>query len=218
MNTPIIDNFNHIISVIKEVFAFYKLPPKPIQTIVVTKNQPIENIIPLLEDGHRLFGENKVQEAYEKWPQLKERYSDIELHLIGPLQSNKVKKALDLFDAIQVIDRESVIDTLTKHSDLIKPHHQFFIQVNIGNEPQKSGVLVSDFPELLTYAKNHAIKISGLMCIPPQDQDPVNYFMMMQSLCRQNGNLKLSAGMSSDYKQAILCGADYIRIGSAIFL
>lgn len=212
----VVKNLSGIQSDIQAVFAHYFLLPKPTQVIVVTKTRPIDAIIPLLDMGHRVFGENRVLEAYEKWQPLKARYPDIELHLIGSLQSNKVKKALQIFDVIQTIDRISLIDDMIKHKEHIQ-NKQFFIQVNTGEEPQKSGVLMNDFCDLLLYSNKHGIKISGLMCIPPVDDNPTHHFAIMQSLARQNGFLKLSAGMSSDYHKAILYGTDYVRIGTAIF-
>jgi hypothetical protein len=216
MSQNILQNLASVHSDIQSVFEHYFLSPKPVQVIVVTKTQPIEKIIPLLEAGHRIFGENRVLDAYDKWLPLKARYPDIELHLIGHLQSNKIKKALEVFDVIQTIDRTSMVDDILKHQDMIK-NHQFFIQVNTGAEPQKSGVTLGDFANLLLYANSHALKISGLMCIPPVMEDSGHHFAIMQSLARQNGALKLSAGMSSDYHKAIIHGTDYIRIGTAIF-
>ncbi len=212
----VVKNLSVVQSDIQAVFEHYFLLPKPIQVIVVTKTQPIDTIIPLLDMGHRVFGENRVLEAFEKWQPLKAHYPDIELHLIGSLQSNKVKKALQIFDVIQTIDRISLIDDMIKHKESIQKH-QFFIQINTGEEPQKSGVLMNDFSDLLLYSNNHGIKISGLMCIPPVDENATHHFAIMQSLARQNGFLKLSAGMSSDYLKAVLYGTDYVRIGTAIF-
>jgi pyridoxal phosphate enzyme (YggS family) len=215
MSCNVVHNLSLIQAEIKSVFDYYFLSPRPIKIIAVSKTQPSDAIIPLLRAGHRIFGENKVLEAYEKWLPLKQEYPDIELHLIGALQTNKVKKALQIFDVIQTIDRTSVVDEIIKHTDLMQ-HKQFFIQVNVGDESQKSGVAIDGFSELLTYTQTHALPISGLMCIPPAT-NPSHYFAVMQSLARMNGFLKLSAGMSSDYQKAIIHGTDYIRIGTAIF-
>jgi PLP dependent protein len=212
----VVKNLSVVQSDIQAVFEHYFLLPKPTQIIVVTKTQPIDAIIPLLEMGHRVFGENRILEAFEKWQPLKARYPDIELHLIGSLQGNKVKKALQIFDVIQTVDRISLIDDIIKYKDIIK-NHKFFIQINTGKEPQKSGVLINDFSDLLSYSNNHGIKISGLMCIPPARENATHHFAIMHSLARQNGSLKLSAGMSSDYLKAVLYGTDYVRIGTAIF-
>ena len=215
MSCNVIHNLSLVQAEIKSVFDYYFLSPKPVKIIAVSKTQPVDAIIPLLEAGHRIFGENKVIEAYDKWLPLKQKYPDIELHLIGALQTNKVKKALQVFDVIQTIDRCGLVDEIVKHTDLMQ-HKQFFIQVNVGDEPQKSGIAIAEFSDLLTYTHTHALPISGLMCIPPVVHSS-HYFSVMQSLARMNGFLKLSAGMSSDYQKAIIHGTDYIRIGTAIF-
>lgn len=216
MSFDVVHNLSVIQSEIKSIFDYYFLLPKPVHIIAVSKKQPVQSILPLLQAGHRIFGENNVTEAYTKWLSLKQEYSDIELHLIGHLQTNKVKKALEIFDVIQTIDRKNLVDEIIKYPDLIK-NKKFFIQINIGNEPQKSGIFLNEFNELFSYAQSKGILIMGLMCIPPLMDNPTYYFLIMQSLARQNGFLKLSAGMSADYHKAILCGTDYIRIGTAIF-
>jgi PLP dependent protein len=216
MVTDVVHNLSLIQSEINSVFDYYYLSPRPVTIIAVSKTHPPEAIIPLLDNGHRIFGENKVQEAYDKWIPLKQKYQDIELHLIGSLQTNKVKKALQIFDVIQTIDRKNVIDEIIKHTDLMA-NKQFFIQVNVGDESQKSGVAINELSSLIEYAKNKNMPISGLMCIPPNDVNASHHFAVMQSLIRQYGHLKLSAGMSADYRQAIIHATDYIRIGTAIF-
>ncbi len=216
MSHSVINNLLSIQSEIQSVFAHYFLVPRPINIIAVSKMQTADAIIPLLDAGHRIFGENKVSEAFEKWTPLKEQYPDIELHLIGGLQTNKVKKALAIFDVIQTIDRINLIDEIVKHKDIIH-NKKFFIQVNTGEEAQKSGISLGGFSDLLSYATSQHIKISGIMCIPPALDNPTYHFSVMQSLARQNGSLKISAGMSADYHKAIIHGTDYIRIGTAIF-
>ncbi|MFT6072042.1 MAG: pyridoxal phosphate enzyme (YggS family) [Alphaproteobacteria bacterium] len=221
MDHTIIENLETINTEIATVFAYYFLEPRAVNIIAVSKNHTAEHIMPLLKAGHRVFGENKVMEAIEKWTPLKALYPDIELHLIGALQSNKVKKALTIFDVIQTIDRPSLIDELVKYPDIIKDK-KFFIQVNTGHEDQKSGVTLTDFASLLAYAKDKLLPISGLMCIPPIHDNAVHHFTVLQSLvrqngARQNGGLKMSAGMSADFDKAIIAGTDYIRIGTALF-
>jgi pyridoxal phosphate enzyme (YggS family) len=212
----IVNNLNHIKAEIAKTFAFHYLLPKSTHIIAVSKNQPIEKIMPLLQSGHRIFGENKVLEAVEKWTPLKEQYPDIKLHHIGHLQTNKIKKALTIFDVFQTIDRPAVVDELIKNQSMIT-NKQFFIQINTGNEPQKSGVMLDGFSTLLEITKQKKLPITGLMCIPPVNENPLKHFLILQSIARQNGQLNISAGMSSDYHKAILAGTDYVRIGTKIF-
>ncbi len=211
----VVDNLHNIESSVQAVFDFYYLPQHKIDIIAVSKNHNPDHIRPLLLAGHRIFGENKVTEALEKWTPLKAEFPDIELHLIGALQTNKVKKALQIFDVIQTIDRVSLIDAVVKCPEYA--HKKFFLQVNTGAESQKSGCLVSHVAELMDYAKENNLAISGLMAIPPVDDNPSYHFALLQSLCRQYGGLKMSAGMTNDYTKAIICATDYIRIGTAIF-
>ena len=188
--------------------------------IAVSKTFSENKIYPLIEYGHNDFGENKVQEALEKWKSLKNEYKDLELHLIGPLQSNKVKIALEIFDVIQTIDREKIV---IKIKDLVDSEfknrkYKFFVQVNIGNEKQKSGVQISDLRNFLTWIKNDIrLKIEGLMCIPPFDEDPSLYFNLLRNLCDKNNLQHASMGMTSDFGKAIQFGATYLRVGSGIF-
>lgn len=189
------------------------------QLMVVTKNQPVEAILPLLEVGHLLFGENRVQEALKKWPPLKGHYPQTRLHLIGPLQRNKVPDALKLFDTIETLDRVSLIETIAeyreKHPSSSKTN--FLIQVNVGNEPQKSGVALDDFQELYEACQNAHLPVRGLMCIPPQQESPTPYFKLLKELTNAYNLPILSMGMSNDYREAIHEGASWVRIGSAIF-
>ena len=188
--------------------------------MIVTKNQSNEDISELIEQGFKLFGENRVQEAKLKYykPNLYEK--NIELHLIGPLQTNKVKDALKIFDVIQTIDRASLVDEISKQlikMSVIKTK-KFFIQVNIGDESQKSGVSVKDLRDLYDYSIDRKLNIHGLMCIPPNILDPKDHFKEMINLRDKiNSQLKLSMGMSNDYKIALKCKSDIIRVGSLIF-
>lgn len=189
------------------------------QLMVVTKNQPVEAIIPLLEAGHLLFGENRVQEALNKWLPLKKQYPQARLHLIGPLQRNKVADALRLFDTIETLDRlnlvETIADALEKHDSPLKT--VFLIQVNVGHEPQKSGVAVDDFQELYDACQDANLPIRGLMCIPPFQESPTPYFKLLKELATSYNLPILSMGMSNDFRDAIREGASWVRIGSAIF-
>jgi PLP dependent protein len=185
--------------------------------LAVSKNQPLSKILPLLEFGHRHFGENRVQEAMQKWPELKFLYPDLRLHLIGPLQTNKTKEALLLFDVIETIDRSKLAEKIAQHWDRAKDV-KFLIQVNTGLEPQKSGVFVTDFPQLYRLCvEEFSLPIMGLMCIPPHKEDPNIHFQLLSQLARDYGLPWLSMGMSQDFPQAIAWGASWIRIGSALF-
>jgi len=185
-----------------------------VKLIAVSKTHPANDILPLLEAGHRVFGENRVQEAKEKWVELREKYSDIQLHLIGSLQTNKVKDALKLFDVIQSIDRISLVDEIVRHKKMLCS--QFFIQVNIGNEAQKGGVALDELENLINYTKDK-LPIIGLMCVPPADKNPEQYFSLLQELAKKYNVHNLSMGMSNDYDIAIKYGATHIRVGTAIF-
>lgn len=190
------------------------------ELMIVSKNQPIEKIQSYLDLGHRFFGENRVQESLLKWPSLREQYHHIRLHLIGPLQRNKVRKALELFDAIETIDRHTLVDTLSNalnDSSLTKLTKNFLIQVNTGNEQQKSGVSPAQLPELLNYCEQKGLPISGLMCIPPQKEDSEKHFMLLKELALKHDLPKLSMGMSQDYQTAASLGASWVRIGTALF-
>ena len=187
--------------------------------MIVTKNQSIKDIKELITSGHKLFGENKVQEANLKYQTINFP-EDLELHLIGPLQSNKVKNALKIFDVIQSIDRVSLVDEISKQKNKLPSAKtkNFFIQVNIGEEVQKSGVQKKDLKDLYDYSVSKNLEICGLMCIPPNIIDPSNYFKEMIKLRDSiNKDLKLSMGMSNDYKIALNFQSDIIRIGSLIF-
>ena len=185
---------------------------------IVTKNRDIITIKELIEKGYTLFGENKVQEAKEKYKSL--NISNLDLHLIGPLQTNKVKIALKLFNTIQTVDREKLVNEIVKNQNNFKVKTtNFFIQVNIGMEPQKSGILPESLPKLYEFSLNKKLNIVGLMCIPPNLDDPSKYFNQMRNIRDKiDKSLKLSMGMSNDYKYALNCNSDIIRIGSLIFL
>ena len=197
--------------------SFCKEKDHNTQLMCVTKNRSLREIQELYDFGIRIFGENKVQEAKSKF--LDSILSKIELHLIGPLQTNKVKNALQLFDIIQSLDRTKLIDEIVKVQKKISVKtHSYFIQVNIGEEDQKSGVLPIDLKDLYDYAINSGLKIKGLMCIPPADLDPKIFFQKMLIIKNNlNSNLKLSMGMSQDYNLAMKYETNLIRVGSKIF-
>lgn len=185
--------------------------------IAVSKVQPIERVISVLESGHRLFGENRVQEAAGKWPELRERFSGVELHLLGPLQSNKVNQALDLFDAIHSLDRESLAKKLAGAVQGKGDCPKLFVQVNTGEEPQKSGVLPDDADQFIAECRAMDLPVSGLMVIPPVDENPSLHFALLARIAERNGLTDLSMGMSGDFELAARMGATHVRVGSAIF-
>jgi pyridoxal phosphate enzyme (YggS family) len=186
--------------------------------VAVSKTVDANRIIPFLQAGQGVFGENYVQEALNKWPSLKEHYPHVELHMIGPLQSNKVKEALTIFDVIETLDRPSLAQALSKEIHRRGSAPRLFIQVNIGAEPQKGGVSVEALPSFLKECqRNYNLVIDGLMCIPPFDQPPSPYFALLRKLAHDNGLKNLSMGMSADFEQAIMLGATHIRVGTRLF-
>ena len=211
----IIQNYNSILEQIRIAADEANRDMNEIKLIVVTKKFEAENIKPLLDIGHLYYGENKVQEAARKWFDLKSEYKEIKLSLIGPLQTNKIKLALDLFCSIHSIDREKLVLKLSQYPEKIKNIDEFFIQVNLADEAQKSGVSIKSFDKLLIKA-NKFLKINGLMCLPPKNNDSSIYFGFLYQMARKNNIKNLSMGMSSDFREAILFGATHIRIGEAI--
>lgn len=190
----------------------------PIQLLAVTKQQSINKITELLLQGHRLFGENIVQEAILKWRDLKTDYPDIELHLIGHLQTNKVKEAVALFDVIQTLDSLKLAAKLAKEEMLQNKKLDYLIEINIGSENQKKGILPEDFDFFYhELKKNYPLSVQGIMCIPPIDKNPTPYFNMMKKIADEHQLAIISMGMSNDFKIAIECGANLVRIGRALF-
>ena len=185
--------------------------------IAVSKTHPATSIQPLIDAGQRVFGENRVQEAAEKWPALRAATPGIELHLIGQLQSNKADEAIALFDAIHSVDRPSLVAALAKAMDKADKRPACFIQVNIGGEDQKGGCAVADLPALLTEARAADLPVAGLMCLPPASIEPAPYFALLSKLARDHGVPGLSMGMSDDFETAVTIGATHVRIGSALF-
>ena len=187
--------------------------------IAVSKQQPDDRIMQALEAGVTIFGENRVQEAQRRWGEtFASRRDALDLHLIGPLQSNKTAQACALFDVIHTLDRPSLAKAFAKHRDGGHDLPRLFVQVNTGEEEQKSGVLPRDLPGFLTAAdKDYDLKVEGLMCIPPVDEAPAAHFMLLRELARDHGLTELSMGMSGDYETAAKLGATYVRVGSALF-
>ena len=186
--------------------------------IAVSKTFPAEAIVPVLEAGHRDFGENRVQEAKTKWPPLLAKFPLRRLHLIGPLQSNKAHEAVELFDAIHSLDRESLAVALAREISRTGRRPELFVQVNTGLEPQKSGIAPADAQSFVeSCQRDHKLPVAGLMCLPPENEEPSVHFAMLAKLARACGLEKLSMGMSSDFETAIAFGATHIRVGSAIF-
>lgn len=185
--------------------------------VAVSKFQPVEKIEGLLKQGHRVFGENRVQEAAEKYPALRSKYPDLQLHFIGHLQTNKAKEAVALFDVIETVDRPELAESLAKEMEKQNRRLPCFIQVNTGDEEQKGGISVKDLPALLDTCKQLKLNITGLMCIPPVDDIPDLHFALLHKLAREHALKHLSMGMSADFKAAIKYGATHIRIGTALF-
>ena len=191
--------------------------PSEIKLIAVSKTRSAEQIAPLLAAGHRFFGENRVQEAAAKWQMLLADYPDTELHLIGQLQSNKAEEAVALFDIIHSLDRPSLASALGKAMQAQAKQVPCFIQVNIGDEPQKGGCPVADLPALLDAARAAKIPVAGLMCLPPADIEPAPFFALLAGLAARHDLGGLSMGMSDDFATAIMLGATHIRVGTALF-
>tara|TARA_A100001015_G_C14920884_1_gene684268 strand:+ start:34 stop:684 length:651 start_codon:yes stop_codon:yes gene_type:complete len=209
----IVERFNKI----KLNIASLK-PIKPVNIIAVSKTFPIEHIHPLIAHGHMHYGENKVQEALAKWSEQKKNNQNLKLHMIGKLQSNKAKDALKIFDYIHSLDNQKLADTLAKHQKNLNKNIEYFIQVNIGNEIQKSGIPVSDLDPFYNYCVNEIdLKIIGLMVIPPNDNNSERYFKSLNEINKSLALKNLSMGMSADYISAIKNGSTFVRIGSSIF-
>ena len=185
--------------------------------IAVSKKQPNERIEKVLEQGHKLFGENKVQEAHGKWPMFRENFSNVKVHLIGPLQSNKVKQAVELFDAIHTLDRLKLAQKLSNEIQTQGKAPEIFIQINTGEEKQKSGIHPNEADQFISDCISLDLPIKGLMVIPPINEEPSLHFGLLRKIAHRNGLTGLSMGMSSDFESAIAMGATHIRVGSAIF-
>jgi pyridoxal phosphate enzyme (YggS family) len=191
--------------------------PEDVTLIAVSKTRPAEQIAPLLAAGHRVFGENRVQEAQAKWPGLRERYPEAQLHLIGQLQSNKADEAVAAFDAIHSLDRGSLLKALAKAMNKAGRRVPCFVQVNIGDEGQKGGCPIAEVPAFLSKVRDADIPVAGLMCLPPADTEPAPFFALLAKLAHDNGVEGLSMGMSGDYETAVQLGATHVRVGTALF-
>jgi pyridoxal phosphate enzyme (YggS family) len=191
--------------------------PADVTLVCVTKTFPAEDVMPLLETGHRVFGENRVREARAKWGPLRALYPDIELHLIGPLQSNKAREAVETFDVIESVDREKIARALAAEISRAGKSPRLLVQVNTGAEPQKAGVLPRDADAFLTACREtHGLDIAGLMCVPPAGEQASPHFALLADIAARNGLNVLSMGMSADFELAIQLGATHVRVGSAI--
>jgi pyridoxal phosphate enzyme (YggS family) len=188
-----------------------------VHLIAVSKLQPLDRVEAVLLAGHRLFGENYVQEAAGKWPDLRARFGAVAVHMIGPLQTNKAKQAVELFDAIHSVDRISLAEKLAKLAQARGASPDLFIQVNTGAEPQKAGILPQDLDGFVAQCRGLDLPVQGLMCIPPEAEDSRPHFALLADMAARNGLTGLSMGMSSDFEAAIAAGATHIRVGSAIF-
>ena len=191
--------------------------PGAIELVAISKTHAAEAIEPLLAAGHRVFGENRVQEAQEKWPALRQAYPDVKLHLVGQLQSNKAEDAIALFDCIHSVDRPSLVTALGKAMEKAGRQVPCFLQVNIGAEEQKGGCAIAEVPALLASAREAGLPIVGLMCLPPFDIEAAPFFALLAKIAADNGLEQLSMGMSDDFETAVLLGATYVRVGSALF-
>jgi pyridoxal phosphate enzyme (YggS family) len=211
---------NRLTAIRTRINAAAKLARRPgadIHLIAVSKTRSGDDIAPLILEGQMLFGENRVQEAATKWPALKERHPEVELHLIGQLQSNKAEEAVALFDMIHSVDRLSLVTALGKAMQKLGRAVPCFIQVNIGAEEQKGGCAVAELPDLLKAAQDAGVPVAGLMCIPPAELEPAPFFALLAELSARHGLAQLSMGMSDDFETAIMLGATYIRVGTALF-
>jgi pyridoxal phosphate enzyme (YggS family) len=187
------------------------------QLIAVSKVQPNERVLNVLEQGHKVFGENKVQEAHGKWQMFRENFSNVKVHLIGPLQSNKIKKAVEIFDFIHTLDRLKLAQKLSSEVQIQGKAPGMFIQINTGEEKQKSGIIPSEADQFISDCFSLDLPIKGLMVIPPINEEPSLHFGLLRKIAHRNGLTGLSMGMSSDFESAIAMGATHVRVGSAIF-
>jgi len=185
--------------------------------LAVSKVQPNDRVQSVLEQGHRVFGENYVQETADKWPAWRDRFPDVQVHMIGPLQSNKTRQAMDLFDAIHSVDRPKLAKTIARLAQEMGHCPDLFVQVNTGAEPQKAGILPQDTDQFIAECRAMDLPVQGLMCIPPVDEESSLHFALLAKIAARNGLTGLSMGMSDDYQKAIAFGATHVRVGSAIF-
>ncbi len=211
------ERLDEVRTAISQAARLARRSPEEVQLIAVSKTHPAESIVPLIEAGQRAFGENRVQEAEAKWPALLQAYPGMELHLIGQLQSNKAEEAVRLFDVIHSVDRPSLVSALTRAMGRTGRRPSCFVQVNVGDEPQKGGCTVADLPALLDQCRASELPVLGFMCIPPADVEPAPYFALLAKLARRHGVTSLSMGMSSDFETAVMTGSTHVRVGTRLF-
>ena len=211
-----LEKLSRVKNKVNEIISKKQLKTKP-KIVVVTKTFPLNKILPLLENGHIHYGENKIQEAENKWIDTKNRYKNLQLHMIGKLQTNKAKKAVKLFDYIHSLDDDRLALKLSHHEKELNKKVKLFIQVNLAEEPQKSGIMFNDLNNFYNYCtKDLSLNVIGLMCMPPVDSNSQEYFKKLKKAAQQLNLEDLSMGMSSDYEQAILSGSTYLRLGTII--
>jgi len=217
-HTDVLTNLLEVKKLIDEACKRAVRPVLAVTLVAVSKFHDAARIRPALKAGHRTFGENRVQEATDKWPDLKNEFPDVKLHLIGPLQTNKVKQAVMIFDVIESVDREKVARALAREFEASGRNLPVFLQINTGEEPQKAGVLPSDADAFIKLCREElGLQVEGLMCIPPADEEPAMHFALLAKIAVRNDLEGLSMGMSGDFAPAIDLGATYVRIGTAIF-
>ncbi|MCY3828120.1 MAG: YggS family pyridoxal phosphate-dependent enzyme [Rhodospirillaceae bacterium] len=214
---PVRDNLERVSGAIRDACRQAGRPDDAVSLVAVTKTWDADAVRPALDAGHRLFGENRVQEARDKWPALKARYPDVRLHLIGHLQTNKTADAVALFDAIETVDRPKLAAAIAREQARQDRRVDCFVQINTGEEPQKSGVAPGEAASFVRHCRGLGLTVAGLMCIPPVDREPAPHFAFLAKLAREQGLPQLSMGMSADYAAAIEQGATHVRIGTAIF-
>lgn len=202
---------------IKSAQAAVGIAKRDVKLIAISKVQPTERIQAVLQEGHRVFGENRVQEANEKWPDFRTEFGELELHLVGPLQTNKARQAVELFGTIHSVDRPKLATTLARLAQERGASPDIFIQVNTGEEPQKAGILPSETDAFVSECRALDLPVKGLMCIPPVEEEASLHFALLAKMAERNGLAGLSMGMSDDFEKAIQFGATHIRVGSAIF-
>ncbi|MBX2853692.1 MAG: YggS family pyridoxal phosphate-dependent enzyme [Rhodobacteraceae bacterium] len=211
-------SLDDVVSAIRHAERRFERIQGAVDLVAVSKVQPLKRVEAALVAGHRRFGENRVQEAQEKWPLLKQSYEGILLHLIGPLQTNKVKQAVELFDVIETVDREKLARKLADEIAKLSKAPELYIQVNTGEEPQKAGIFPKQADAFIDLCRcDLALPVIGLMCIPPAGEPPSPHFALLRNIAEHNGLSKLSMGMSSDFEEAISLGATSVRVGSAVF-
>ena len=210
-------HLNDILKKIKEAELNFARPIGSTKLIAVSKVQPIERVLKVLDQGHRSFGENRIQEAHSKWPDLKNKYDGVELHVIGPLQTNKTRVAMELADSIHTVDRSKLAKNIARIAQELGKCPELFVQVNTGEEKQKSGVIPAETEAFVKECLKMDLPVNGLMCIPPIDEEASLHFALLKKLAENCGVEKLSMGMSEDFEKAISFGATHVRVGSAIF-